>query len=42
VVSEYYAESIQQQIAGHGMECWRIGRIIEGTGEARWGSSHST
>jgi phosphoribosylformylglycinamidine cyclo-ligase len=36
VVSEYYAESIQQQIAGHGMECWRIGRIVEGTGEARW------
>ena len=37
VVSEYYAESIQQQLAGHGLESWRIGRAIEGAGDARWG-----
>jgi phosphoribosylformylglycinamidine cyclo-ligase len=37
VVSEYYAESIQQQLAGHGLEAWRIGRAVEGAGEARWG-----
>jgi phosphoribosylformylglycinamidine cyclo-ligase len=37
VVSEYYAESIQQQLAGQGFETWRIGRIIEGRGEVRWG-----
>jgi phosphoribosylformylglycinamidine cyclo-ligase len=37
VVSEYYAESIVQQVRGLGMESWRIGRVVEGTGEARWG-----
>jgi phosphoribosylformylglycinamidine cyclo-ligase len=36
VVSEYYAESIVQQLVGQGFESWRIGRIVEGTGEARW------
>jgi phosphoribosylformylglycinamidine cyclo-ligase len=36
VVSDYYAESIQQQLAGQGFECWRIGRVVEGRGEARW------
>lgn len=36
VVSEYYAESIREQLAGMGMESWRIGRIVEGSGEARW------
>lgn len=37
VVSEYYAESIQQQLTGHGMESWRIGRIVAGSGDTRWG-----
>ena len=36
VVSEYYAESVQQQLAAHGLQSWQIGRIIEGTGECRW------
>ena len=36
VVSEYYAESIQQQLAEQGFESWRIGRIVEGRGEVRW------
>jgi phosphoribosylformylglycinamidine cyclo-ligase len=36
VVSEYYADSILQQLTAMGLECWRIGRITEGSGEARW------
>jgi phosphoribosylformylglycinamidine cyclo-ligase len=36
VVSEYYAESIQQQLTSQGFESWRIGRIVEGSGEGRW------
>jgi phosphoribosylformylglycinamidine cyclo-ligase len=36
VVSEYYADSIVQQLTGQGYESWRIGRIVEGSGEARW------
>jgi phosphoribosylformylglycinamidine cyclo-ligase len=36
VVSEYYADSIIQQLAGQGFESWRIGRVVEGSGEARW------
>jgi phosphoribosylformylglycinamidine cyclo-ligase len=36
VVSEYYAESIREQLAGMGMESWRIGRIVEGRGDVRW------
>jgi phosphoribosylformylglycinamidine cyclo-ligase len=36
VVSEYYAESIREQLAGMQLESWRIGRVLEGTGEARW------
>jgi len=36
VVSEYYAESIREQLAGTGLESWRIGRIVAGSGEARW------
>jgi phosphoribosylformylglycinamidine cyclo-ligase len=36
VVSVYYAESIVQQLASQGFESWRIGRIVEGGGEARW------
>jgi len=36
VVSDYYAESIQQQLTSQGFESWRIGRIVEGSGEGRW------
>ena len=36
VVSEYYAESIQQQLAGIGLESWAIGKIADGCGESRW------
>ncbi len=36
VVSEYYAESIQQQLAGLGLASWPIGRIVAGSGESRW------
>ena len=36
IVSEYYAESIQQQLANLGFENWRIGQIVEGCGESRW------
>lgn len=36
VVSEYYAESIQQQLIAQGYGTWRIGRVVEGAGEARW------
>ncbi len=36
VVSEDFAESIQQQLAGIGLESWAIGKIVEGCGESRW------
>jgi phosphoribosylformylglycinamidine cyclo-ligase len=36
VVSEYYAESVQQQMNGQGFETWRIGRVVEGRGNVRW------
>ena len=36
VVSEYYAESIQQQLAGLGLQSAPIGTIVEGCGECRW------
>jgi len=36
VVSEYFAESIQNQLAEQGLESWPIGRIVEGRGEVRW------
>jgi len=36
VVSEYYAESVQQQLASGGLESWPIGRVVEGCGESRW------
>jgi phosphoribosylformylglycinamidine cyclo-ligase len=36
VVSEYYAESIQQQISQQGFECWPIGAVVEGRGDVRW------
>ena len=36
VVSEYYAESIQQQLAKHDLASWIIGRIVDGHGESRW------
>ena len=37
VVSEYYAESIQQQLASTGLESWRIGAVVEGGGGVCWG-----
>jgi len=36
VVSDYYAESIVQQLATQGLESWQIGRAVEGCGECRW------
>jgi phosphoribosylformylglycinamidine cyclo-ligase len=36
VVSPYYAESIQQQLARIGFESWPIGRAIAGKAEVRW------
>jgi len=36
VVSDYYAESVQQQLAGLGLESWQIGNVIDGCGECRW------
>jgi phosphoribosylaminoimidazole (AIR) synthetase len=37
VVSEYYAESIQQQLTDLGLPSWPIGTIVAGCGESRWG-----
>jgi phosphoribosylformylglycinamidine cyclo-ligase len=42
VTSEYYTESIQQQLATFGLESWVIGRIVDcpggaDSGQARWG-----
>ena len=34
VVSPYYAESIQQQLAKSGLASWPIGRAVEGTSES--------
>jgi phosphoribosylformylglycinamidine cyclo-ligase len=36
VVSPYYAESIQQQIAKCGLESWVIGRAVEGNQTVAW------
>jgi phosphoribosylaminoimidazole (AIR) synthetase len=36
VVSPFFAESIRQQFADHGMTSWMIGEIIAGAGEAKW------
>jgi phosphoribosylformylglycinamidine cyclo-ligase len=36
VVSDYYAESVRERLSAMGFESWRIGRIVEGSGEARW------
>jgi phosphoribosylformylglycinamidine cyclo-ligase len=36
VVSPFFAESIRQQLADHGMESWTIGEIVAGKGEANW------
>lgn len=36
VVSDYYAESIQQQLGGLGLESWQIGRIVSGSGQSHW------
>jgi phosphoribosylformylglycinamidine cyclo-ligase len=37
VVNKEQAEEIQQQLAGIGLESWPIGKIVEGSGESRWG-----
>ena len=36
VVSPYYAESIQQQLAESGLASWSIGRAVEGCQEVKW------
>jgi phosphoribosylformylglycinamidine cyclo-ligase len=36
VVSPYYAESIQQQLATIGLESWAIGRAVEGAEGVGW------
>jgi phosphoribosylformylglycinamidine cyclo-ligase len=36
VVSTYYAESIQQQLAKTGLASWLIGRAVEGNQEVAW------
>jgi phosphoribosylaminoimidazole (AIR) synthetase len=36
VVSPYYAESIQQQLAKSGMASWGIGRAIVGDQKVAW------
>jgi phosphoribosylformylglycinamidine cyclo-ligase len=36
VVSPYYAESIQQQLAAVGHESWQIGRAVESEAEVVW------
>lgn len=36
VVSAYYAESVQQQLAQLGLESWPIGGVIQGSGDVRW------
>jgi phosphoribosylformylglycinamidine cyclo-ligase len=39
VVSPYYAESIQQQLAKCGLESWLIGRAVEGEQEVAWAAN---
>ena len=36
VVSPYYAESIQQQLAKAGLASWPIGRAVEGDEQVAW------
>jgi phosphoribosylformylglycinamidine cyclo-ligase len=36
VVSPYYAESIQQQLARAGQSSWAIGRAVEGNQLVSW------
>jgi phosphoribosylformylglycinamidine cyclo-ligase len=36
IVSPYYAESIQQQLATCSLKSWIIGRVIEGEHGVRW------
>ncbi len=35
-VSDYYAESVQQQLSRQGFETWQIGRVVPGSGECHW------
>lgn len=37
VVSTYYADSVRQQLASHGLESWPIGHIAEGERGVVWG-----
>jgi phosphoribosylformylglycinamidine cyclo-ligase len=39
VVSDYYAESIQQQLTGLGYATWALGHIAAGCGESRWATN---
>jgi phosphoribosylformylglycinamidine cyclo-ligase len=36
VVSPYYAESIQQQLANSGLASWSIGQAVEGNQDVAW------
>jgi phosphoribosylformylglycinamidine cyclo-ligase len=36
VVSPYYAESIQQQLASSGLASWLIGRVVDGDQKVEW------
>ncbi|HVT27523.1 MAG TPA: phosphoribosylformylglycinamidine cyclo-ligase [Lacipirellulaceae bacterium] len=36
VVSPFYAESIQQQLANAGLQNWHIGRVLDGGHAVRW------
>jgi len=36
VVGDFFAESIRGQLARSGLDCWPIGRIVEGGGEVVW------
>ncbi|HEY3393593.1 MAG TPA: phosphoribosylformylglycinamidine cyclo-ligase [Lacipirellulaceae bacterium] len=41
VVSPYYAESIQQQLAQSGLSSWSIGRATEGNQQVAWSATES-
>ncbi len=41
VVSPYYSESIQQQLARAGLSSWSIGRAVEGNQEVAWSATES-
>ncbi|HJQ82100.1 MAG TPA: phosphoribosylformylglycinamidine cyclo-ligase [Lacipirellulaceae bacterium] len=41
VVSPYYSESIQQQLARAGLSSWTIGRAVDGNQEVAWSATES-